>query len=317
MLKFSRPLFAAALLASVAFAIPAQAQDANSRIDMLEEQLRQLTGQVEELTFMVKQLQAAQGKMGAAQPQAAPQTTKKKTASANAQPQDDGIEQIESTSLAPAEAAPGEEQPMMKTVIGEDGTELQVPVNQAPKAKVLGTLGTGAAQSEDGGFQGQVLVPLGVDDSQAAAGQQSTDPTQPVENSVEQVALAPETPEALYERSNESLLRRQFSDAESGFRDFLQRYPDHSLAGSAQYWLGETYYAQGDFHQAAQNFMTSYQQYPKARRAPESLLKLGMALGKLGQKDQACAALLSVSSEYPKAVDAKKRAATEAKRAGC
>ena len=39
---------------------------------------------------------------------------------------------------------------------------------------------------------------------------------------------------------NTRLLRRQFGDAETGFSSFLQKYPDHSLAGSAQYWLGET-----------------------------------------------------------------------------
>ena len=77
-----------------------------------------------------------------------------------------------------------------------------------------------------------------------------------------------ESPEALYERSNESLLRRQFADAEAGFSSFIGKYPDHSLAGSAQYWLGETFYAQGDFRRAAQSFLQGYKNYPKSRRAP-------------------------------------------------
>ncbi len=57
------------------------------------------------------------------------------------------------------------------------------------------------------------------------------------------MALSPESPEAIYEKANESLLRRQFAEAEAGFGSFMAKYPDHSLAGSAQYWLGETYYA--------------------------------------------------------------------------
>ena len=64
----------------------------------------------------------------------------------------------------------------------------------------------------------------------------------------------------------------------------------HSLAGSAQYWLGETFYAQGNFREAAQNFLHGYKNYPKSRRAPDSLLKLGISLNKLGQTQQACAA---------------------------
>ena len=128
---------------------------------------------------------------------------------------------------------------------------------------------------------------------------------------------APESPEALYERSNESLLRRQFGDAEAGFSTFLSKYPDHSLAGSAQYWLGETFYAQGDFKRAAQTFLQGYKNYPKSRRAPDSLLKLGLSLRKLDQQEQACAALASVGTEFPRAVEAKKRAQAELKRAGC
>ena len=136
-------------------------------------------------------------------------------------------------------------------------------------------------------------------------------------DTIETVALAPESPEVLYERSNESLLRRQFGEAESGFRTFIEKYPEHNLAGSAQYWLGETYYAQNDFKQAAQSFLKGYRQYPKSRRAADSLLKLGISLGRLGQKQQACAAYGAVGSEFPKAVEARKRAQAEAKRAGC
>jgi tol-pal system protein YbgF len=97
----------------------------------------------------------------------------------------------------------------------------------------------------------------------------------------------------------------------------MAKYPDHSLAGSAQYWLGETYYAQSDFKRAAQAFLRGYKTYPKSRRAADSLLKLGISLNRLGQTEQACAAYLAVSAEYPKAVEARKRAQAEAKRANC
>ena len=128
---------------------------------------------------------------------------------------------------------------------------------------------------------------------------------------------AEDSPDTLYKTANEALLRRQFPEAEAGFRNFLGKYPEHNLAGSAQYWLGETFYVQGDVRQAAQNFLEAYKKYPKSRRAPDSLLKLGMSLTKMGQKDQACATLNSVNTEFPRAVEAKKRASAEYKRAGC
>lgn len=330
---------AAALLGAAGLMSPAMAQSASEiavRMQQLEEQVRQLTGQVEELSFQVKQLRgqgAAPEQSGALQPAnppaaavaaapapEAPQPSQqKRLAAASAGtpiPDSNGIETIEQVPLeAPAIA--------VAPVAPATGVQQDVP-GAAPAAKVFGAIDNAAAQPDDGGFQGQVLVPP----SQQEPGQDYVQPgsaaaAQPSagEDAIETVSLQPdaatETPESLYERSNESLLRRQFGEAEAGFSTFLQKYPDHSLSGSAQYWLGETYYAQNDYKRAAANFLQGYKKYPTSRRAPDSLLKLGISLNRLGQSEQACAAFSAVSAEYPKAVDARRRAQAEAKRAGC
>ena len=267
--------------------------------------MRLLVGQVEELTYSMKQLQG-QLKNGT-KTGAAEEPPKLKKVAEQPVVAEQGVEQIVE--------APADSQQTATTIIGADGVEQQVAVLKAPGPKILGTMPgeTAAATPDDGGFQGQVLVPPGGgEDQPVGQGAGNVNP-----DAIETVSLAPESPEALYERSNESLLRRQFGDAESGFSSFVSKYPDHSLAGSAQYWLGETYYAQGDFRQAAQNFLQGYKGYPKSRRAPDSLLKLGISLNKLGQTQQACAAFGALGGEFPNAVDAKKRAQAESKRAGC
>ncbi len=322
MVRYVKCSIAACVFVGLGLVSPALAQSASEmavRLQLLEEQVRQLTGQVQELSFQLKQMRAAPGTAAAQQPAApevaltapAPELTQQNQTAAAPIPDSNGIEVIEQQPLDPAPLAPP--QP----------SEADLGLVQ-PGAKVLGALGTAAAQPDDGGFQGQVLVPPSQQEAGDVAVVQpgvSTAPAVQGGDAVESVALSPEaqgeTPESLYERSNESLLRRQFSDAEAGFSTFLQKYPDHSLAGSAQYWLGETYYAQGDFKRAAAHFLQGFKKYPKSRRAPDSLLKLGISLNKLGQGEQACAALAAVSTDYPKAVDARKRAQAEAKRAGC
>jgi tol-pal system protein YbgF len=338
MFKYLRSSVAVALVAGGMLVTPAQAQSAAEiavRMSQLEDEIRQLTGQVEQLTYEVKQLrnQAGATKSGAAESLQAVPKTKLAATDTTEQPAAAATgngDQIVSQSLAPVS---GEEQ-ITDNGQSDVGGGQPAPLNKAPGPQVLGSIGGTAAKAGDGGFQGQILVAPSQEDAPAvqlqpavqdpAVEQGSLTSNGMVEqgtlngnSGVEQVALAPDTPESLYERSNESLLRRQFSDAEAGFRNFLAKFPDHSLAGSAQYWLGETYYAQTDYRQAAQAFLKGYQQYPNSRRAADSLLKLGISLGKLGQKQQACAAFDSVSSEYPKAVEARKRAQAESTRAGC
>lgn len=304
---FKRSLFAAVLLASAA--LPASAQDIATRIFQMEERIRALTGQVEELTHTVNQLQQQlgqkQGDAGATAPPALKKPVQKQFAEAPVV-QDgtapDGIEVIEDSPASKPKSLNAE-------VLGTESGTMEVAPAQVPFKK---------AGAEDGTFEGQVLVPDAGETQTAQAGQPVTTDGVQQQDGIEQVSLQPaETPDELYKTANEALLRRQFGEAEAGFRSFLTKYPDHSLAGSAQYWLGETFYVQGDSKQAAQNFLQAYKTYPKSRRAPDSLLKLGMALNKMGQKDQACGALNSVGTEFPRAVEAKKKAQAEYKRAGC
>ena len=321
MLKCLRSSVAVAVLVGVSLGTPAMAQSASElavRMSQMENQMRSLVGEVEQLTFEIKQLKAKTGNTDTGAMDSAPvlPAEPKKLAAQEipaGQTGEQGIEQIQD----PPSGQTPDEATYTKTIVNEDGTESQMLVRKAPGPKVLGALGSAAAIPEDSGFQGQVLVAPAQQDPGADAGLVQGDAPAGVADAIETVSLSPDSPETLYERSNESLLRRQFGEAEAGFRTFIEKYPEHSLAGSAQYWLGETYYAQSDFRQAAQAFLQGYKQYPKSRRAADSLLKLGISLDRLGQRQQACAAYESVSSEYPKAVEARKRAQAEAKRAAC
>jgi tol-pal system protein YbgF len=313
-LMFKRSFFVVALLMSAAW-LPAHADDVSNRMDALEGQVRQLVGQIEELNYTVKQLQgqavAAPKKTGALeQPvqQTQPAPLRKKAAlqlpvppQVSGQVASGGVETIEETPLPQVANQPAQD----GSLYGSAETQV---AGAAPAAKILGALDNKAAQPQDGGFQGQVIVPIGEGD-QAAADNSA--------GGVQPVALQPETPDDLFLRSEKSLLQLQYANAETGFKEFLTKYPDHNLAGSAQFKLGETFYAQQNYTEAAQNYLAGYKQYPKSRRAADSLMKLGLSLNKMGQKTQGCAALGSVGDEFPNAVEAKKRAQTEFKRAGC
>ncbi|KZL04014.1 MULTISPECIES: tol-pal system protein YbgF [unclassified Pseudovibrio] len=76
--------------------------------------------------------------------------------------------------------------------------------------------------------------------------------------------------------------------ATEGFDTFLGMYPDHELTANAQHWLGESLLAQRQYENAAQAFLKSYTDFPESELAPESLLKLGTALTGMGNAPAAC-----------------------------
>ncbi len=123
--------------------------------------------------------------------------------------------------------------------------------------------------------------------------------------------------EKLYEGGYESLLGRRFGDAEGRFKMFLDRHRDHPLASDANYWLGETYYVQGDYTQAAQSFLKGYREHPDGRKAPDTLFKLALSLQQLKQTTEACGTFAEVAKKYPTAANVRNEALKEMQRAGC
>jgi tol-pal system protein YbgF len=312
-----RSLLAIVLLAGTA--LPAASQDIATRILTMEEQIRALTGQIEELNHAVRQMQQQLG--GPQQTGTLEQAPKqiqepqqkltlKKLAEAPAP--GEGMEQI-GEPVAPKKAEPVILGGESLATLNDDATQGITTQDGEP------AIGEQSAQAVVPGTQGQVID--GTQQGQVVDGAQLGQVIEGAQQgeSIETVSLTPqgESPEAMYERYYEAQLRKRYDEAESGFNEFLQKYADNSLAGTVQYRLGEVFYAKSDFRAAAANFLKGYTQYPKSRRAPDSLLMLGMSLRKLGEKEKACDALASVGTEFPRATEAKKKAQAEYKRAGC
>jgi len=123
---------------------------------------------------------------------------------------------------------------------------------------------------------------------------------------------------ALYDASFQALREQKYDRAEAGFKEFLQLYKNDALAGNAQYWLGESNYARGNYQEAAKIFATGYQKYPKSSKGPDNLLKLGLSLAQTGKKQEACITLQQLGSQYANAAAViKQRAQDEIKKLGC
>ena len=114
------------------------------------------------------------------------------------------------------------------------------------------------------------------------------------------------------------LKQADYPAAETALKSFIRQHPNDGLAGSAQYWLGETYYARGNYAEAAIAFAEGYKRYPKGTKAADDLLKLGMSLARVDQKQNACTALAQLDRDFPNPGNTiKERAKDEKKRLGC
>jgi tol-pal system protein YbgF len=84
------------------------------------------------------------------------------------------------------------------------------------------------------------------------------------------------TAEKLYATAMASFRAEEHGQAVLEFTELIDKFPRHTLAASAQFWIGEAYYRQRDFNQAVTEFQKVSDLYPQSPPVAESLLKLGM-----------------------------------------
>jgi len=139
------------------------------------------------------------------------------------------------------------------------------------------------------------------------------------EERISETSLLPnKPPKEQYEFAVSFMKVGDYETAELALREFIDKNKTDKLAGSAQYWYGETFRIRQLYSDAATAYLDGYQNYPKSLKAPENLLKLGSTMVQLGEKDQGCKMIKGLKKQYPKASQAVlQKAQYEQKRFKC
>lgn len=85
----------------------------------------------------------------------------------------------------------------------------------------------------------------------------------------------------------------------AAFADFLQRYPQSAYAPSAQYWIGNAYYAQRDYKNAIAAQQALLKKYPGNPKGADALLNIASSYTELKDKPAAKKSLEALIAQYP------------------
>lgn len=304
------------------------AQAGDPRITALEEQVRALSGTIEELNFQILQMQEQLRKMQEDNEFRFQELEQKKTDAGAAS--DNNVASAPPAREPPPAAAgalPGEDDeatgvPMEPEVLVDNGTgepaehpSSGAAVGVPPKS--FGTITFDDKGNVTGGSVAETTQSVPPADADAGQG-----PVQHADQATgeTQVAALPSTddPEELYRNSYEFILSGDYGTAEEGFRSHIDRFPSDQKAADAHFWLGEALLGQKKYRDAAEVFLAASKQYPSSKKAPDMLLKLGVSLVGLDQKDVACATFAEISKRYPNSSGAlKERVKQERALAAC
>ena len=304
-----RLLLATGLL--LAAALPGRAQDAADlvvRLNRLENQSRQMAGQIETLQYENRQLKEQlrkfqedveyrfqEGKGRPAAPAAGGTPAKPQKRSDAFDP-----------TLSPS--APGAPQPLGAAAPSTPRAVAAAPATPSATA----TLAPPAAALDDEAAPG-FGEPVDLAPPRAPVAV-----APPVRARESIAATGTGDARADYEAAYAYVLQRQYEQAEMSLRQFIQSHPRDALVPDATYWLGESYLQRNRTREAAEQFLKVSTDYARSRKAPDAMLKLGASLNALGAREQACATLAELERKFPQASAAVKQGVDrEQKRARC
>ncbi len=308
--QFARGI--AALLLTMAMALgptrPALAQSAQESarmrlyVQQLEEQIRQLTGEVERLQFALRRAQAGLG----------------------AAPEASGAENLAGSIIE--ESIPG------GTVVGGTvNAQNNASIVEGAPPQNLGSLtiavddpriaadGVGPADGNVAGAAAPLdLSVLAGGAGIGLSGRPGLDQSQPPLAPAPLTTALSGSPRDEYDLSYGYILTGDYDLAEQRFRSWLQSFADHELALDARFWLAESLFQQGKNREAANGFLEVYKSGSNSRKAPDALMKLGVSLAALGERDAACATFSEMAIKFPDVSSIlTDRVAREAKKARC
>lgn len=356
-LGFCARLFAVAvLIAALSLLVPApvKAQDMSDivlRLNQLENQVRRLSGEVEDLQFENRRLRQELERfeedvefrfddLGAA---AAPGRSSRNERSETTTPGAPAIRQAEPPVLAqPSLAQPSLAQPSFDTPAAapmpapreradafdpdRDPAAPGVPqplgstTPSAPLALPGARFGA-EANGPDAAGQGAASTMSGLNLPRLEAPQRLDGPQADPRSADARPSIAATgdaDPRILFDNAYALLTQERFEDAEMAFRQFLQSHPRDALAPEALFWLGESYRARGLHREAAEQYLTVSTDHADSARAPQAMLRLGSALAEIGAREQACATLAQIPRQYPDAANTLQDSiAREEARVGC
>jgi tol-pal system protein YbgF len=320
-------LLGAALVAGL-LAVPATgiAQSSESdvvvRLDQLQNDMRRLTGQIEELQYrnqqleqMVRQMQEERGgappRPGVA-PSAAPVAPARRS---------DAFDPNNSPNT------PGAPHNLGTTSANNNNNGNNGPyANNGPYTGATNVAPPASIPAPPADVPNQVGAPLDLNAGNATAAVPGGNPNQPPPGPRnpnapgQQLATLPpsQSPRDEFDLAYGYVLRKDYPLAEQAFHDFLRKYPNDRMSSEAQFWLGESLFQSKNYQSAAEAFVTMTKKYPTSPKQPDTLLRLGESLAALKQKDLACVTLAEVAKKFPHAAaNVKAAVEREQKRVHC
>ncbi len=112
-------------------------------------------------------------------------------------------------------------------------------------------------------------------------------------------AADPVTEGKAYEAALNQFKLGNYQSSIAAFQNFLASYPESQQVSSAQYWIGNAYYALRDYKTAIAAQQKLLASWPDSAKAPDALLNIASCQAEMGETRTARETLQALQKKYP------------------
>jgi tol-pal system protein YbgF len=109
----------------------------------------------------------------------------------------------------------------------------------------------------------------------------------------------------IYLAGYQALKKGEVADAREKFTSLLEDYSENEYSDNARFWIGETYYNEGNFEEAILAYEELFKEHPKSDKIPGAMLKQGLAFYSLKDQKTGKIILGKLIEKYPDSEQAK------------
>ena len=124
----------------------------------------------------------------------------------------------------------------------------------------------------------------------------------PVLDSTGMVGGAVGDADQLYRTAAEQFGRGSLNTARMAFQQFVENYPNHTLAPEAHFSLADILYQQEDFDAALEAFREIQSRFPTATKVPDALYRIALIQIEMEEIESAIDTLERITNTYPGSV---------------
>ena len=105
-------------------------------------------------------------------------------------------------------------------------------------------------------------------------------------------------PEELLQYALDQMMKKNYNNSKKILENFLLKFPENQLSGSAHFWLGKIYLFESDYRKAAIIFGEGVQKFPKSIKAAEMYYELTKSLKEMNKIPEACKTFELLEKNY-------------------